>query len=295
LSTLAFQLAGLTFQLSSAEAFSGTRLPAAYAGFLTEASPGTAHARYRILDPRADTLHPIEPSGLLWQSETWRLGPTGNNGRLGIELQRVADGSWIPVVNVAPDFSTGDIRPLYGRMVVPSACALNHPYDQTLLLNRLLYFGAGVVHACGIVERGQGLIFAGRSGAGKTTLARLWRSQGATLLNDDRVILRRSENGIRLDSSPWHGEDPQVNAVSIPLRAIVHLNQAPGNRLRRLDGTESLTAILATTVAPFYSESGMEKLLEAWTEVAEKVPSYRLDFTPDGRAVELCRREILSG
>jgi len=291
LNTLAFTLAGVRFQLRGARDDLVPRLPEAYLKFRAGPPSGPAQAEYRVLDPRDASLAPVETGALLWQSETWRLGRTGD-GRLGIELQRVADGQWIPVVNAQPDFSRGDIRPLYGRMTAPSEYALNHPYDQTILLNRLLHFGAGVVHACGIEDRGRGLIFAGRSGAGKTTLARLWRGLGATLLNDDRVILRNSAAGVLLESSPWHGEDPQVNSATVPLRAIVHLNQARENRLRRLEGNEPLTALLATTVAPFYSEHGLEQLLDAWTAVTARTPSYRLDFTPDARAVELCRAEF---
>lgn len=291
MNTLAFTLAGVRFQLVGARDDLIPRLPEAYLKFRDGTSSDPAQAVYRILDPRDASLAPLDEKALLWQSETWRLG-RARDGRLGIELQRVADGRWIPVANASPDFSEGAIRPLYGRMTAPSEFALNHPYDQTLLLNRLLHFGAGVVHACGIVDRGRGLIFAGRSGAGKTTLARLWRGLGATLLNDDRVLLRDAPGGPLLESCPWHGEDPQVNSATVPLRAIVHLNQAPGNRLRRLEGNEPLTALLATTVAPFYSEHGLEQLLDAWTAVTARTPSYRLDFTPDARAVELCRAEF---
>lgn len=293
MSALAFRLAGSVFELRYTGA-SALRLPPSYSGFAARPDEEPVQTRYHLLDPGDDSLLPAERSGILWQSETWRLGRVGTN-LLGLELHRVTDGHWIPVANVRPDFSSGSIRPLHGRLAAPSAYALNHPYDQALLLNRLLYFGAGVVHACGVVDAGRGYIFAGRSGAGKTTLARLWREHGATLLNDDRVLLRDSEAGILLESCPWHGEDPQVNSITVPLHAIVHLDQAPTNRLRRLEGSEALTALLATTVAPFYSASGMEQLLDTWAAVAEKIPSYRLDFTPDARAVELCRRALAHG
>jgi hypothetical protein len=289
---LAFRFAGLTFELSSGESSSGLRLPECYSGFLIDHPATKAEAVYRILDPASDRLRPLATSDFQWHCDAWRMGRVEND-RFALELHSIVGDRWIPVANVESDFSAGEIRPLVGRKAEPSPYALNYPYDQVLLLNRLLHFGAGVVHACGVVAEGQGLIFCGRSGVGKTTIARLWKAQDARLLNDDRSILRVSGTDILLESSPWNRKSPSANPESVPLRAIVHLRQAPENRLRRMDGARPLTSLLATSVAPFYSESGMEKLIETWAQVVERVPSYRLDFTPDTRPVELCRRELL--
>lgn len=266
------------------------RLPGIYDPFLVEGLARGPGAVYRILDPSADSILSPELSDVFWQARSWRMGRT-EKGRIGIDLHDLLRDRWIPVASVEPDFSAGDIRPV-GFKGEPAPYALNYPYDQALLMNRLLHSRAGVVHASGLSVGGQGLIFCGRSGAGKTTIARLWKAEQAVLLNDDRVILRVAEDGIRLESSPWHGEDPEVHNRTVPLCAIVHLTQAPANRLRRLDGAEALAALMATTVAPFYFAAGMQKLLDTWARITDDVPSYRLDFTPDRRAVELCRAQL---
>ena len=70
---------------------------------------------------------------------------------------------------------------------------LEYPLDE-LLLQGLLARGRGAeIHACGIADgSGRGLLFVGQSGAGKTTMARLWEGErGITVLSDDRIILRR--------------------------------------------------------------------------------------------------------
>ena len=287
---MAFRLGGLLFQFSSAGPSVVLRLPGIYSPFTANSFEPGPGASYQILEPSSDMLLSPEPPGLLWQARNWRMGRT-ESGRIGIDLHDLRRDRWIPVANFEPDFSSGEIRPV-GFRDEPAPYSLNYPYDQAVLLHRLLHFRAGVVHACGLSIEGRGLIFCGRSGAGKTTIARLWKAEGATLLNDDRVILRAAADGPRLESSPWHGEDPEVNNLSVPLRAIVHLNQASENRLSRLRGAGPLAALLATSVAPFYSAPAMEMLLEPWSRMVEGVPSYRLDFTPDRRAVEVCRKEL---
>lgn len=290
MNAVGFRLAGVHFVLRSHDPAGWEwTLPPAYDRFRSNEVPREANAEYEICDPE----RPIEPAmtlrEILWEGETWRMGRTPD-GQIGLDLQCATDGSWVPVARVELDFSRGSIRPLHGRHARPSRFALNHPYDQTLVLNRLLHFRAGVVHACGIVEDGGGYIFAGRSGAGKTTLARLWRRHGALLLNDDRVILRERDGRVFLASTPWHGEEAEVNDAMVPLRAIVHLRHASENDLRRLEVPEALTALLATTVAPFYSPEGLRRLVDLWADVAEAIPSYALSFTPDARAVQFCRR-----
>jgi hypothetical protein len=211
------------------------------------------------------------------------------SGTPAIELHTVATDSWIPIANLSPDFSGGTINCRYGRWAKIAPFVLNYPYDQAILLNRLSRFGAGVVHSCGVVVDGNGLIFGGPSDVGKTTLARLWRENGATLLNDDRVILRVVDGKATLSGSPWHGEEPEVRAQTVPLRAIFHLKQARENKIRELAATEALAKLIATTVAPFYLKENMERLLESWARIVELLPSYVLEFTPDRRAVDACR------
>jgi hypothetical protein len=78
---------------------------------------------------------------------------------------------------------------------------LEYPLDELLLIN-FLALGKGVeIHACGFIDQlRKGQLFVGQSGAGKSTMARLWQGQsGVTVLSDDRIILRQ-EGGRILDA-----------------------------------------------------------------------------------------------
>jgi hypothetical protein len=292
-SGVTFSLGGLGFELRPGEKGVVPCLPAAFGPFQTARLDSPPTASYSVCAPTSNALLPADATRLLWDSPTWRLGET-KRGDLAIEIHAVRDDRWHTVANLSADFSAGLIRPLAGRQADPSPFALNYPYDQALLTNRMVHGGAGVIHACGVVVDGKGLVFAGRSGVGKTTLARLWRDAGATLLNDDRVILRVDRGRVvGLWASPWHGDETEVHAETAPLCGIFHLRQAPVNRLQRITETEALTSLLATTVAPFYSASAMNRVVDLWSEVVQHVPSYSLEFTPDTRALDACRREII--
>ena len=283
-------LAGLGFELDADPSAAPLRLPAEYTPFLLPAGSASPCARFRVRPTHAPALE--SPAGeAVWACPTWRLGRVPHH-RLAIEIHSVRDRNWKTVAVLAQDFSDGEVQPWAGRQADASEFALNYPYDQAILMNRMAWFGAGVLHASGIDDGGRGLVFAGRSGAGKTTIARLWREAGATLLNDDRVIVRSRRHRAILASSPWRGEERQLAAATIPLRAIFHLRQAGRNRLTPIRGAESLARLLANAAAPFYLPESMQRLLENWTAVAESVPSFELEFRPESSAVELCRSAL---
>ena len=82
------------------------------------------------------------------------------------------------VGSFSPDFHSGDIftsesdqEP--GKFIFP----LSYPLGELLMTN-LLGTGYGVMlHSCGVIDAGNGIVFAGVSAAGKTTTARLWDGQ----------------------------------------------------------------------------------------------------------------------
>jgi hypothetical protein len=94
-------------------------------------------------------------------------------------------------------------------------------------------------------------------------------------------------------ATPWHGDEKEIHAETVPLGAVCHLRQAPQNALRELSPTQSVARLLACSFTPFYLNEGTSRVLETFSRVLETVPSFELDFTPDHRAVELCRAQML--
>ena len=188
-----------------------------------------------------------------------------------------------------PDFSSGEVT--LRRACFQSAQGLwplEYPLDE-LLLQGLLARGRGAeIHACGIADAsGRGLLFVGQSGAGKTTMARLWEGvPGITVLSDDRVILRRVGGSFVMFGTPWHGEAALAEPASAPLTGVFFLEHGAANVLLPLRGAAAATRLFACGFPPFFDRAGLDFTLKFLGELVAEVPCHELRFAPDGQAVE---------
>jgi hypothetical protein len=89
----------------------------------------------------------------------------------------------------------GHIRQSRNPYAIDSALRIVH----TLILARQ---GGFLVHAASAIRGGRGFLFAGISGAGKTTISRLAPSD-ATLLTDEISYVRRAGNGYEAWGTPF--------------------------------------------------------------------------------------------
>ncbi len=191
-----------------------------------------------------------------------------------------------------PAFTSGEVllhRPYFpnGQTVYP----LEYPLDELLILH-LLAQGRGVeVHACGVVDHaGQGYLFAGQSGAGKTTIARLWQKvEGVTVLSDDRIILRNKEGRLWMYGTPWHGEGELSCSARAPLAGVYLLRHGSSTELIPQRHSEAVARLVACSFPPFYSSSGLDFMLSLFDQVVNTVPCQELRFVPDERALGLVR------
>lgn len=277
--------------MACAESSAHAVLPKAYEPFLAPPDPGLPAGAYTILKPDTPRLEGLNTAPT-WSNEVWRMGPAPG-GRWAIEIYDVIRARWVPVANLAPDFSEGRIQPFAGRRAAPGAYALNYPYDQAILMNRLLQRDVLILHGAGLVHESGGYVFFGPSGIGKTTISRLWQKAGAHLLNDDRVALHAAGADWHVAGTPWHGEEPYVSPRTAPLRGIVRLRQArTGNSVRRLSLMEGLAELMACALVPFHSRNGIERALDLATRLAEAVPFMEFSFRPEPAAVEHFLRAV---
>ena len=79
---------------------------------------------------------------------------------------------------------------------------------------------------------GAAYLFTAPSGTGKSTHTRLWREvfgDRVWMINDDKPMLRISENLVTAYGTPWNGKHHISRNASAPLKAIVQLNRGKEN------------------------------------------------------------------
>lgn len=171
---------------------------------------------------------------------------------------------------------------------------LEYPLDELLVLHRLGLDGGCELHSCSVViESGAGLVFAGQSGDGKTTLARLWAEHSeADVLSDDRTIVRSDERGARMYGTPWHGEGRFAAARSAPLWAVFVLEHGSETEISGLRRAEALSLLMARTFTTFFDPRMTTRTLEVLDRLTERVPCYRLRFRPEPEALDAVRAVV---
>lgn len=170
--------------------------------------------------------------------------------------------------------------------------------DLSLLIRQIFYVHAarrGVVqvHSSLVCWKGQGLMFLGPSGIGKTTQAELWsRFRGAVIINGDIVFVREKDGGFEACGSPWHGSSCYCENLAAPLKALVVLKQDPENSIQELKGMDKLAEVAGSIFYPQWTQSGMSRCLETLDRLLSELPVYKLACRPDEDAVRLTETAI---
>ncbi len=131
-------------------------------------------------------------------------------------------------------------------------------------------------------------LFAGVSGAGKTTISRL-APPDVTLLTDEISYLRRDGDGYVAYGTPFAGELAKVGEnVQAPLAALYLLQQGPGERHRAGQRRATRCARCCENVLFFAHDPELVGMVfESACELVQRVPVLRLTFVPDARVWEL--------
>ena len=167
------------------------------------------------------------------------------------------------------------------------------PTDQILLARVLADRRGCYFHSSGVIFEGQGLLFVGRSEAGKSTMANMLRDK-AEILCDDRMIVRGWPEGFKICGTWSNGDVEDVSANCAPLKAILFLEKARENRLIPLDDKQEVIGkLLACLVKPFVTADWWDKMLSLVEKIAREVPLYSLRFDQSGRVVDLLERLCL--
>ena len=144
--------------------------------------------------------------------------------------------------------------------------SLKDPMNLPVFLNHIYYSKAVFCHLIqchsSLIEyHGEGILFLGPSGIGKTTQAELWNKyRNARIINGDIVFAQETSDAFLGWGTPWHGSSPYCENTSVPVKALIVLKQAPENSIRELTGFEKVTAVSNNVFYPRWLEGGMVEI-----------------------------------
>lgn len=152
-----------------------------------------------------------------------------------------------------------------------------------------------LMHASAVSYQDQAIVFTAASGTGKTTQAELWQKyREAVILNGDKVFLKQETDGIHAWGSPWKGSSPYSENKSAVLNAIIVLEQAEENAIRKLSGLETLEKVIPHIFLPQWDRKCENAVLNFLDQVLRTTDIYFLQCRPDEEAVALVERTLFN-
>ena len=148
--------------------------------------------------------------------------------------------------------------------------------------------GSILMHASAVMWNQEAVIFTAASGTGKTTQAELWaKYKKAEILNGDKMFIDARKNPCLAWGSPWRGSSSYALNKQAPLKAVVVLEQAKSNAIRRLEGVEALSRVSPHLFYTSWEAECTGAVMESFSRIMRDVPVYLLSCRPDAEAVEV--------
>jgi hypothetical protein len=180
---------------------------------------------------------------------------------------RPGEKAWDLVMDTAAD----DIDPL------------TYPVDGLLLYYLTALNGDIFIHGSGVQLNGKAYIFSGMSGRGKTTMARLFNKAGATVIHDDRLIIRKHDGSFFMHNTPvYHNERRSLSEIN----AIYLIEHSSSNNSTLLNKLDALTALMSNCIQHHWNPQLISLLSGSLMDLCDNIKVKRLGFVPDQSVID---------
>jgi len=228
----------------------------------------------------------------------WRLEETSEGQLLTFRSPLYGNEPYL-AVEFDPDYSIGGGETVEGgpHLLAGTMHPFVYPFDEVVYLARLSRGRGVLVHGCGLLHDGRGILLLGTSGAGKSTSARLWAQKpGVTILSDDRIVVRADADGegYRIYGTPWHGDAGYESPVSAPLGAVFVLEQAPRNRVMEFTNAQAVSQMMVRAFPAMWDRRGLEFAVNFLSQMTGRLPVRKLQFLPETSMID-CVVAALAG
>ena len=178
--------------------------------------------------------------------------------------------------------------PGFSYDVLESTCVYRN------ICKELLKYDAILIHSAAISVDNEAYLFTANSGTGKTTHMNLWLDKfgdRAFIINGDKPIVRKTDEGIFVFGTPWCGKEGFNENIRVKLKSICILGRADENKIRKTDKKDALTFLISQTSRPSEVEN-IDLMFKNLENIIENIPVYRLGCNMEKEACGVAYEEM---
>ena len=154
------------------------------------------------------------------------------------------------------------------------------------ICEKMVEYDTILMHGSVVAVDGEAYLFTAKSGTGKSTHTRYWREvfgERAIMVNDDKPLLKLTDDGVLSCGTPWDGKHRMSTNVCLPLKAICILERGEENEIHPISAQEALPMVFQQTHRP----KNMGKYMEIIDKLMQRVSFYRLKCNQTPEAAKM--------
>ncbi len=287
-------IAGVRFMLSGA--IDAAAFAPVFQTFLHGTAPADLDCTASFSGPDSALLSQPPATGKPWSF-------TVREGRCEV-VRRSQEGEALWRITGPLGFESATVtwNPLrFAEFYTSSECAWSTGLGLSLLVLRLRANVGLVLHGTAAEVDGQGILCVGISGRGKSTLARLLDAAGATVLTDERPVLRQwpahaagatPSASFRVYGSPWPSSAGFARNSWAPLRRIYFLEHGEADRLTPLTPQAAVSRLIHVATIPWQDPVLLDPCLATVDALLRAIPCAVLSFRPEPAVVDAIRADL---
>ena len=154
-----------------------------------------------------------------------------------------------------------------------------------------------LLHSSAVVMDGRAYLFSASSGTGKSTHTGLWQrvfgSDRARILNDDKPALRLEDGVWYAYGTPWSGKTARNLNLKVPLAGIAFLERGEVNEIQRISGMRVIQTLMTQTLRT-EDMAARVKQLDLLDKLITQIPVWKLKCNMEPEAAVVAY-EAMSG
>ncbi len=144
-------------------------------------------------------------------------------------------------------------------------------------------------HGSVIAVDGEGFLFTANSGTGKSTHTKLWREkfgERAVMVNDDKPLLRMTDEQVIAYGTPYNGKHRIGCNMSVPLKGLCILTRGETNSISCITKKEAYSMLMQQVYRPA-DPVQLLKTMKLLDKLGKNIKIYRLACNMDIEAAEV--------